>query len=51
MSSYADSPLVDFEFKNIEIEARTAGTIANTQGWKMEDLRIKTADGSTITLK
>jgi polygalacturonase len=51
VSSYADSPLVDFTFKDIEIEAKTAGTIANTQGWKMEDIRIKTADGSTVTLK
>jgi polygalacturonase len=51
VSSYADSPLVDFEFKDIEIEAKTAGTIANTQGWKMEDMRIKTADGSTVTVK
>jgi polygalacturonase len=51
VSSYADSPLVDFTFKDIQIEAKTAGTIANTQGWKMEDVRIKTADGSTITLK
>ena len=38
VSSYAESPLVDFEFKDIEIEAKTAGTIANTQGWKMEDM-------------
>ena len=51
VSSYADSPLVDFTFKDIEIEAKTAGTIANTQGWKMEDMRIKTADGTTVTLK
>jgi polygalacturonase len=51
VSSYADSPLVDFEFKDIEIEAKTAGTIANTQGWKMEDMRIKTADGSTVIVK
>jgi polygalacturonase len=51
VSSYADSPLVDFTFKDIEIEAKTAGTIANSQGWKMEDIRIKTADGSTVTLK
>jgi hypothetical protein len=50
VSSYADSPLVDFEFKDIEIEAKTAGTIANAQGWKMEDMRIKTADGSTVTV-
>ena len=51
MSSYPESPLVDFTFEDIEIEAKTAGTIANTQGWKMEDMRIKTADGSTVTLK
>ncbi len=51
VSSYPDSPLVDFEFKDIEIEAKTAGTIANTQGWKMEGMRIKTADGSTLTVK
>jgi polygalacturonase len=51
VSSYADSPLVDFEFKDIEIEAKTAGTIANTQGWKMEGMRIQTADGSTVTVK
>ena len=51
VSSYADSPLLDFAFKDIEIEAKTAGTIANTQGWKMEDMRIKTADGSTVIVK
>src|ERR1035438_3978577 len=31
VSSYADSPLVDFTFKDIEIEARTAGTIADRE--------------------
>ena len=51
VSSYAESPLVDFIFKDIEIEAKTVGTIANTQGWKMEDMRIKTADGTTVTAK
>ena len=51
VSSYAEAPLVDFTFKDIEIEAKTAGTIANTQGWKMEDMRIKTADGSVVTVK
>jgi hypothetical protein len=51
VSSYADSPLLDFAFKDIEIEAKTAGSIANTQGWKMEDVRIKTADGSTVVVK
>jgi polygalacturonase len=49
--SYADAPLVDFEFKDIEIEAKTAGIIANTQGWKMENVRIKTEDGSSLAVK
>ena len=51
VSSYAESPLVDFTFKDIEIEAKTAGTIANTQGWKLEDMRIRTADGTTLAVK
>jgi len=51
VTSYADSPLVDFEFRNIEIEAKTAGTITNSRGWKMENVRIKTADGSTLEVK
>jgi polygalacturonase len=51
VSSYAESPLVDFEFKDIDIEAKTAGTIANTQGWKFENMNIKTTDGTTLTPK
>jgi polygalacturonase len=51
VSSYAESPLVDFQFKDIDIEAKTAGTIANTQGWKFENLTIKTADGTAVTAK
>jgi polygalacturonase len=51
VSSYADSPLVDFAFKDIEIEARTAGTIANAQGWKMENIRVKTSDGTIPLVK
>jgi polygalacturonase len=51
VSSYADSPLVDFQFKDIDIEAKTAGTIANTQGWKLENMAIKTTDGSAVAAK
>jgi polygalacturonase len=51
VSSYAESPLVDFEFKDIEIEAKTAGTIANSRGWKFENMNVKTADGSVVTAK
>ena len=51
VSSYADAPLVNFQFTNIEIEAKTAGSVANSQDWKMQDIRIRTADGSTLTVK
>jgi polygalacturonase len=51
VSSYAESPLVDFAFQDIEIEAKTAGTIANSQGWKFENMKVKTADGSVVVAK
>ena len=51
VSSSADSPLVDFTFRDIEIEAKTAGTIANAQGWKMENVHVKTLDGTIPLVK
>ncbi|HTX37884.1 MAG TPA: glycoside hydrolase family 28 protein [Bryobacteraceae bacterium] len=49
--SYPDSPLEDFELKNIRIAAQTAGSIANAANWKFTDTEIQTADGSRVTLK
>ncbi|MGO9261049.1 MAG: glycoside hydrolase family 28 protein [Bryobacteraceae bacterium] len=49
--SYKDSPLLDFELKNIRIEARTAGSIANAEGWKFTGTVILAADGSSVALK
>lgn len=49
--SYKDSPLTDFELKNLRIDARTAGSIANADGWKFNDVEIRTADGSRVALK
>jgi polygalacturonase len=51
VSSYADSPLRDFVFKNIAIEARTAGSIQNAADWTFEKTAIRTGDGSKVTLK
>ena len=51
VSSHADSPLSGFVLKNIDIEAQTAGTIQNADGWTFENVHIKTADGSKVTLK
>jgi len=51
VSSHADSPLQNFVFKNIDIEARSAGAIQNADGWKFSNTKITTADGSKVTLK
>ena len=48
VSSYADSPLQDFRLKNIEIEAKTAGSLKDTEGWTFENVQIRTADGSSV---
>jgi polygalacturonase len=47
VNSYADSPLQDFQFKNIEIDAKTAGAIQNTENWTFENTHVRTADGSS----
>ena len=51
VSAYADAPLRDFEFKNLEIDAKTAGTIQNAENWNFEGTRIRTADGSTVAVR
>jgi polygalacturonase len=51
VSSYADSPLQDFTFDDIDIEAKTAGSIQNAENWKFKNIKITTTDGSAITVK
>jgi hypothetical protein len=51
VSSYAEAPLVDFQFKDVDIEARTAGTVTNAEQWTMTNVNLKTADGSKLTVK
>lgn len=48
VSAYAAAPLEDFRLDHLDIEAATAGTIANAKNWKMEDNKIHTADGSLV---
>ncbi len=51
VASYKDSPLLNFEFKNIDVESKTAGTIRNAEHWTFSNTHIKAADGSEVTLK
>jgi len=49
VAAYPNAPLVDFKIDHLNIEAATAGTIANAKNWIMTDDIIKTADGSKVT--
>ncbi len=51
VSSYKDAPLIEFSFTNLDIEAASAGSVANTQDWKFTNVNLHTADGSRLELK
>jgi len=46
VSAYPNATLDDFRLDHMDIEAATAGTIANAKNWTMFDNNIHTADGS-----
>jgi polygalacturonase len=46
VAAYPDATLDSFHFDHLDIEAATAGSIANTRNWTITDSTIKTADGS-----
>jgi hypothetical protein len=48
VSAYPDAPLMNFRLDHLDIEAKTAGTIANAKNWTMTDNDIMTADGSKV---
>jgi polygalacturonase len=48
VSAYPNAPLVNFKLDHLDIEALTAGTIANAKNWNLSDNTIKTADGSKV---
>jgi len=50
VSSYADSPLQNFTFQDLDIAAKVAGSIQNADGWKFSNTRIQTADGSHVSV-
>ena len=51
VGSYKDSPLENFEFKNLDIEAKIAGSIQYADHWTFANTHIQTADGSVIKLQ
>ena len=51
VASYKDSPLLNFQFNNIDVAAKSAGTIQNASGWTFANTRITTTDGSSVAVK
>jgi polygalacturonase len=48
VSAYPNATLDDFRIDHLDIEAATAGTVANAKNWKLAENQIKTADGSKV---
>src|SRR5271170_2017751 len=49
VTAYPNATLDNFRIDHLNIEAATAGTIANAKNWSMIDNTITTADGSKVT--
>ena len=49
VAAYPNATLDNFRVDHLNIEAATAGTIANAKNWSMTDNTIKTADYSKVT--
>jgi polygalacturonase len=50
VNAYPSAPLVDFELDHLQIQAATAGHIADATGWRFSDVSLNTADGSVVAL-
>ena len=50
VSAYPNATLDNFKLDHLNIEAKTAGFIANARNWTFSDSEIKTADGSKVTV-
>ena len=48
VSAYPNATLDDFRLDHLDIEAATAGVIANARNWTLTNNNIKTADGSQL---
>ncbi|MCJ8165950.1 glycoside hydrolase family 28 protein [Pontibacter sp. E15-1] len=50
-SGIAQSSIENFRFRNISIEASTAGEIAYAEDWKFDGFSLQTKDNSTLTVE
>jgi polygalacturonase len=48
VAAYPNATLDDFRLDHLDLEAKTAGTIADTRNWQLSDIAIHTADHSRL---
>ncbi len=48
VSAYPNAPLVDFKFDHLDIQAATAGSIADAKDWTFSDINLLTTDNSVV---
>jgi polygalacturonase len=48
VSAYPDAPLINFKFDHIDIQATTAGSIADARDWTFSDIKLTIADGGAV---
>ncbi len=50
VKAYPNATLDNFRLDHLDMEAKTAGFIANAKNWTFSDNEIKIADGSKVSL-
>jgi polygalacturonase len=48
VEAYPDAPLTNFKFDHLDIQAASAGTIADAKDWAFTETTITTTDGSAV---
>ncbi len=51
VSGMPESIVKNFHLQDVQIEARSAGRIANAQGWRFENVSIEMSDGRPLDLR
>jgi hypothetical protein len=51
VNAYPNDPIENFTLSNVDIQAQTAGTIANAQNWTFSNVDIQTTDSTHVTIK
>jgi polygalacturonase len=51
VASHPDAPLLRFRFEDVEIEAKSGGSISGAEDWKCSGIKLKIVDGSRVLVK